>query len=208
MNTDSVERAFALGTHIQRFIDTSPAQVRNVRSYTQRYDGIGSLLEEVRKHSKTHQSKAKKEHKVIGKKDDSRGKEILRRQHRNEQIIEYEKQKNQLIYNKSLGDAYNTIFISRIPITVTEDELINLFKPHCEKILNIRIIKRFVKNGKVQRLNYAFLELSNRNDVKKIVNTANTIGGSKLFTIHGKTLQVDPERGRIVKNWLPLRLRR
>jgi U1 small nuclear ribonucleoprotein len=198
-----LERAFSSPRNVQRFQNTIPAQVR-LNTYTMQHEGIGELLKEMKKHCKSYNNDESK----ITKPNNNNNSQLLnKRQLRNEQIIEYERKKNELIDNKLFGDTYNTIFVSRIPIETTETELKELFN-YYGIVLNVTLIKRFVHKKKIQRLGYAFIEFKDRNDAKKVIATGNTIGGSKMFVLHGRRLVLDVERGRVVKNWLPLRLRR
>lgn len=94
------------------------------------------------------------------------------------------------------GDPYKTLFVGRIPLDVTEDELLREFDVygHVERI---RLVTD-PESGKSK--GYAFLVYERERDMKAAYKDAD---GMKM---HGKRLLIDVERGRTVKGWKPRRL--
>ena len=94
------------------------------------------------------------------------------------------------------GDPYKTLFIGRIPLDVTPEELIREFSIYGQ-LERVRLVTD-EKTGKSK--GYAFLVYERERDMKAAYKDAD---GMK---IHGKRLLIDVERGRTVKGWKPRRL--
>jgi len=90
------------------------------------------------------------------------------------------------------GDAYKTLFVSRINYQTSETKLKREFELY-GPIKKIRMIKD--KEGKPR--GYAFIEYERERDMKAAFKAAD---GKK---IDGRRVLVDVERGRTVKNWRP-----
>lgn len=190
---------------VQIFKETVPAQVRS-DTWTLNYEGFSpNLLEELKKHAK----EVKPSEQTIIHNEKQREKASATRQAKQEQLLLYEQKKMKLLENKDLGDAYCTVFVAHIPVSAKEKDLRKLFEKF-GPVVNVTLIRRTkVKAGKTKaRKGYAFVVFGNRNDAKKAVSHASTIGGSRMMTINGQRLVVDVERGRVVKNWLPKKLRK
>ncbi|GAA5877317.1 hypothetical protein JCM8547_003832 [Rhodosporidiobolus lusitaniae] len=93
------------------------------------------------------------------------------------------------------GDPYKTLFVGRLPLDVTEKELLREFEIY-GPLERIRLVTD--EDGKSR--GYAFLVYERERDMKAAYKDAD---GLKL---HGKRLLIDVERGRTVKGWKPRRL--
>ncbi|GMM28529.1 U1 snRNP complex subunit [Martiniozyma asiatica (nom. inval.)] len=93
------------------------------------------------------------------------------------------------------GDQHLTIFISRLPFSYTQQELIQTFGKF-GAITHSRIVKDRKGNSK----GYAFVVFQTRQMAKNAITKANGM------VIEKRKIVVDVERGRLVKNWKPMRL--
>jgi len=84
-------------------------------------------------------------------------------------------------------NAYNTLFVGRISSATTEFKVKSHFERYGKVSETVLIRKR----------HYAFIEFETENDFRKALKSANS---SRL---DGRTLIVDVERGRTVKDFLP-----
>lgn len=109
-----------------------------------------------------------------------------------EQIIEHEK--------KMLNDPYKTVFIARLSYSLTEVDL----TPHFTKYGPIESIKivRNIKSNKSKGYGFVVFEKDTdaQNCIKELAST-----GLKISPEH-RTILVDMERSRVIRNWLPRRL--
>ncbi|GAA6061525.1 hypothetical protein JCM10212_004515 [Sporobolomyces blumeae] len=94
------------------------------------------------------------------------------------------------------GDPYKTLFVGRIPLDVTEKELLREFEIY-GPLERIRLVTD-PETGKSK--GYAFMVYERERDMKAAYKDAD---GLKM---HGKRLLIDVERGRTVKGWKPRRL--
>ncbi|XP_078489908.1 uncharacterized protein LOC100178141 isoform X2 [Ciona intestinalis] len=93
------------------------------------------------------------------------------------------------------GDAFKTLFVSRINYDTTESKLRREFETY-GKIRKVTIVKD-VATGKPR--GYAFVEFDRERDMHTAYKSAD---GKK---IDGRRVLVDVERGRTVKGWRPRR---
>lgn len=196
-----VEKAFLPKRQVQRFKETTPPQVR-AGMHSVQHQGVGAFVAELKSRAMERRSKGAP---GLGAGSLPDEKKSRRRQQLQEDIVYYENQRDQLHESSDLGDAYSTVFVAHIPTETSDEELRALFSKH-GSVTKLTHVKRTVR-GK-RRAGYAFVVYANRADAKRVVANGNTIGSTRMFSLHGKRLVVDVERGRVVKNWLPLRLRR
>ncbi|DBA95332.1 hypothetical protein WJX82_000186 [Trebouxia sp. C0006] len=93
------------------------------------------------------------------------------------------------------GDAFKTLFVSRISFETTEKKL----KREFEEYGPIKRL-RMVQDATGKPRGYAFIEYEHKNNMKEAYKRAD---GKK---VEGKRVVVDVERGRTVPNWRPRRL--
>lgn len=93
------------------------------------------------------------------------------------------------------GDAFKTLFVSRLSYDVSE----KMLKKEFEEFGPIRSVK-IVRNSTGKSRGYAFIEFEHKSDMKNAYKQAD---GRK---IEGRRVVVDVERGRTVENWKPRRL--
>lgn len=190
---------------VEIFKETAPEQVRT-NVWTLNYDGFdNSVLDALKSHAQDKTIIRKPPTKIITENED----DGLVKKTRQEQILRYEQRKTALLENKDLGDAYSTVFVAHIPVTATEEDLRKVFEKF-GTVLKVTIIRRKkMKLGKTtHRRGYAFVVFENRTEAKRVVSQASTIGGGHIMSINGQRLVVDVERGRVVKNWIPRKLRK
>ncbi|CAM9806571.1 unnamed protein product [Choristocarpus tenellus] len=95
---------------------------------------------------------------------------------------------------KAAGDAYKTLFVSKISYDTTEKKLRREFEQF-GRIKSIRMVNDL--EGKPR--GYAFVEYENEDDMRMAYKRGD---GRK---IDGRRVTVDVERGRTVRNWKPRR---
>ncbi|KAL7009796.1 hypothetical protein EMMF5_000704 [Cystobasidiomycetes sp. EMM_F5] len=100
---------------------------------------------------------------------------------------------------EAVGDAYKTLFISRLAYEATEDDLRREFS-YYGPIERIRIIRDSSGKKKGKSRGYAFVLYESERDMKAAYKDAD---GIKIL---GRKILVDVERGRTVKGWKPRRL--
>lgn len=103
-----------------------------------------------------------------------------------------------------MKDPYRTVFISRLPYLITELEISKNFQKF-GIIESIRIIKDNVTN---KSKGYGFLVFEREADAKTCVRELAPVGlrvTSEADKV-SRTILVDIERGRLLKNWKPRRL--
>lgn len=93
------------------------------------------------------------------------------------------------------GNAYNTLFVSNMSYETDEDSLRREFDVY-GPIVSLKIVRD--QNGKSR--GYAFVEYEAEADMKTAYKRAD---GRK---VDGRRVNVDVERGRTVRGWLPRRL--
>lgn len=98
-----------------------------------------------------------------------------------------------------MKDPYKTVFIARLPYLVTEIEISKQFS-RFGPILSVRIIRD--RNNKPR--GYGFVVYEKESDAKTCVREL-AATGLKLEP-GSRSILVDIERSRIVRNWLPRRL--
>lgn len=190
---------------VQVFKETAPAQVRT-GVWKLNYESFNNnILDELKKHAQEIPSCRGTP--ARNKKKDAD--ELAVKKIKQEQILRYEQKKTKLLENTHLGDAYCTIFVAHIPVTASEGDVRKVFEKF-GTVMKVTIIRqKKVKAGKTKtRRGYAFVVFQHKNEAKKVVSAASTIGGSRMLSIDGQRLIVDVERGRVVKNWLPNKLRK
>ncbi|CAK8698158.1 unnamed protein product [Clavelina lepadiformis] len=96
----------------------------------------------------------------------------------------------------AVGDAFKTLFISRINYDTSESKLRREFESY-GKVKKINMVKN-VATGRSR--GYAFIEYERERDMHAAYKSAD---GKK---IDGRRVLVDVERGRTVKGWRPRRL--
>eukprot|EP00026_Physarum_polycephalum_P007173 Phypoly_transcript_07230.p1 GENE.Phypoly_transcript_07230~~Phypoly_transcript_07230.p1 ORF type:complete len:299 (+),score=50.32 Phypoly_transcript_07230:72-968(+) len=97
---------------------------------------------------------------------------------------------------KATGDAYKTLFISRVNYDTTESKLKREFEEY-GPVKKVRLVHD-TKTGKPR--GYAFIEFDKERDMRTAYKLAD---GKK---VDGRRVLVDVERGRTVKGWKPRRL--
>lgn len=98
--------------------------------------------------------------------------------------------------SKGTGDAYKTLFISRVNFDTAESKLKREFEEY-GPVKKVRLVHD-TKTGKPR--GYAFIEFAQERDMRTAYKLAD---GKK---IDGRRVLVDVERGRTVKGWKPRRL--
>lgn len=197
----STEKIFEPHVQIQRFRNTAPPQVRQML-FEVPYEGIAyfkNALKEYHEERKEKSLATEDSSTAIsaptvslseGKKREQQ--ELLRQQ----AVVAYEARKTSA--GQHFGDPYCTVFMAHLPPETTESDiaaavsavLANSSAPH------VTLIHR------QHRRSYAFVTLTNRTDARQLLSV-----GTR-FEVLGRRVVVDVERGRIVKNWLPKRLRK
>ena len=103
---------------------------------------------------------------------------------------------------KIVGDAYKTLFVSRLSYNVTEDDLEREFGRY-GPIERIRIVENTTVGPdaplKKRKCGYAFIVYEREKDMKAAYKDTNGIN------IKGRKVFVDVERGRTVSGWRPRR---
>ncbi|KAF1957993.1 RNA-binding domain-containing protein [Byssothecium circinans] len=103
---------------------------------------------------------------------------------------------------KIVGDAYKTLFVSRLSYEVTEDDLEREFGRY-GPIERIRIVEDVDADPdaplKKRKRGYAFIVYEREKDMKAAYKDTNGI------SIKGRKVFVDVERGRTVAGWRPRR---
>ncbi|ODV97818.1 hypothetical protein PACTADRAFT_47669 [Pachysolen tannophilus NRRL Y-2460] len=94
------------------------------------------------------------------------------------------------------SDPYKTLFIGRLDYSITELELQKTFAKY-GNISKIRVVKDKITS---KSKGYAFIVYENERDARKCYKECN---GLKL---NDRSIVVDIERSRIMKNWKPRRL--
>lgn len=208
------EKVFVPKIQIQRFQNTVPEQVR-LGIYNIKHERISEFMDLLKKYNdddSISKEKAKSEiteDQIFKEKEKEKEKE-KKEQLRQEAIILYEKRKSKI--SKTFGDPHFTVFIAHIPIEATEEDVelgIRRKIPTLTKC-KICLIKRLISssidknsNNKMKtKLNYAFVTLGNKNECRQVLSMGRHI------QVCGKNVIVEIERGRVVKNWLPKRLRK
>jgi U1 small nuclear ribonucleoprotein len=97
---------------------------------------------------------------------------------------------------KATGDAYKTLFVSRVNYDTAESKIKREFEEY-GPIKKVRVVTD-IKTGKPR--GYAFIEFEKERDMRTAYKLAD---GKK---VDGRRVLVDVERGRTVKGWKPRRL--
>lgn len=203
------EKVFVPRIQIQRFQNTVPEQVR-LGIYNIKHDGISEFIDLLKKYNHDNDSTNNRETKSKINKDNKIKEKEKNEQLRQEAIISYEKRKNKI--SKTFGDPHFTLFIAHIPIEATEEDIefgIKRKIPHLTKCkiclikrINTTSIDKNDDNKRKTKLNYAFVTLGNKNECRQVLSMGRHI------QVCGRNVIVEIERGRVVKNWLPKRLRK
>lgn len=191
------DRVFEPKVHIERFINTVPEQVR-LGVYTVHNEGIAGLLDKVKEHGERSKAATLEMKDKKDKKDEGKDRE----QARQEAIVEYERRKSAM--SREFGDPYSTVFVAHIPVGVDEAEIERVVRgktpglSRCE----VRLVRRRGRRGRrARRPRYAFVTVGSRQEARRCVSCC------RRAELGGRSVAVEIERGRIVKNWLPRRLR-
>ncbi|ODV62106.1 U1 snRNP complex subunit SNP1 [Ascoidea rubescens DSM 1968] len=96
-----------------------------------------------------------------------------------------------------IGNPFKTLFLSRLPYDISEDDLHKIFDQYGE-IKRIRIIED--KYNKNKKKGYAFILFERESDFIQALNSC------KNLKIKNRLIIGDIERGRRMNNWLPRRL--
>lgn len=99
------------------------------------------------------------------------------------------------VKSKHTEDPLNTIFVGRLSYDITERKLRREFEAY-GPIKKCSVVNDLDGNPR----GYAFIEYENEKDMRAAFDHAD---GKKL---DGRRIVVDCERGRSVKDWLPMRL--
>lgn len=119
-------------------------------------------------------------------------KKLCNQQKRDQQASEWNPKRDPNIH----GDPFKTLFLCRLPYSITESEIDHIFGRY-GPISSIRI----VLDSKTQNpRGYAFIVYRHERDMKAAYRECNGI------RIHDRRILVDVERGRTVKTWKPARL--
>lgn len=93
------------------------------------------------------------------------------------------------------GDPYKTLFVSRLPFETTTEALQGLFAKY-----GVVARARVVEDKKGKSRGYGFVVFERERDAR---DAARAMDGAK---VGDRTIVVDVERGRTVRDWLPRRL--
>jgi U11/U12 small nuclear ribonucleoprotein SNRNP35 len=97
---------------------------------------------------------------------------------------------------KITGDAYMTLFVSRLNPRTSEETLQKIFERY-GKIVHLRLIRDIVTG---YSKGYAFVTYDNKKSFERAWRDANKI------LIDGSQILVDHERERVMRGWVPRRL--
>lgn len=104
--------------------------------------------------------------------------------------------------NEFLKDPYKTVFVARLPYSMTELDLPAMFN-HFGAIESIRVIRNS-KNG--QSRGYGFIVFEREQDAKNCIRELAPTGLPVDNSVRARKILVDMERGRLVRSWKPRRL--
>ncbi|VEU24273.1 DEKNAAC105486 [Brettanomyces naardenensis] len=162
---------------------------------TEAVEGISQFLDKLEGHSEEYQSKEEKEASSSSseKKSRRRGDDQLE-----EQLSKWDPDRDPQVS----GDPYKTVFVGRLDYKVNEIDLSEKFSSFGE-VDHVRVVRDSSQNGKEgseSSRGYGFIVYRDARDAKNAFDRGNGM------LINGRSVVVDIERGRVVKNWRPRRL--
>lgn len=194
----STEKIFEPTVQIQRFKNTVPPQIQ-LGVFEIRHSGIADFTGALKEYHREQKDDAAAGMNMPAAKSLSRAKRREQiEQLRQKAVISYEERKGSAA--QQFGDPYCTVFIAHLAPGTTEEDVAAAVRavlpdvpaatpPHVALVL------------RRARRPYAFVTLGSRAEARQLLSLGR-------LDVLGRRVVVDVERGRIVKNWLPKRLRK
>lgn len=194
----STEKIFEPTVPIQRFKNTVPPQVR-LGTFEIRHNGLADFtgaLKEYHREQQTHAGAAGPNQPSGRGARSTQSREQVE-QRRQEAVISYEERKGSAA--QQFGDPYCTVFVAHLAPDTTQDDVaaaVRAVLPDLPATLpHVALVRRRARRA------YAFVTLGSRADARQLLSLGR-------LDVLGRRVVLDVERGRIVKNWLPKRLRK
>lgn len=196
----STEKIFEPTVQIQRFKNTVPPQVQ-LGVFQIWHSGIADFTGALKEYHREQKADADADAGVNmpAVKSLSRAKRREQiEQLRQEAVISYEERKGSAA--QQFGDPYCTVFIAHLAPGTTEEDVaaaVRAVLPDVPAAVppHVALVLRQAKRP------YAFVTLGSRAEARQLLSLGR-------LDVLGRRVVVDVERGRIVKNWLPKRLRK